>query len=370
MRRLAALFVVAATALGAGRTTTSFDDGWQFLKADAPGAEAPDFDDHAWRTLRVPHDWSIEGPFDEKNPTGGAGAFLPAGIGWYRKHFTAPADGASRRVFIEFDGVMANSDVWINGFHLGKRPFGYSSFRYELTGHLKTGSANVIAVRADNSGQPASRWYAGAGIYRHVRVIATDAVHLDQWATFVSGAGPLRAQSAVRNQSAEPRTVAIRFTVIDPEGRSVAAVTTKPVALDPGTTAPVDAGIEVKSPQQWSLEHPVLYKLKTEVIEGKAVLDDETTRFGIREARFDAATGFWLNGKNFKLKGVCLHHEAGGLGAAVPDRAWERRLLALKALGVNAIRSAHYPPSPVFLDLCDRLGLLVMDESFDVLTVS
>src|SRR5438128_172688 len=185
---LAGLLSIASAAApqprGYARLTSSFDSDWRFLKGDAPGAEKTDFDDSAWRKLDVPHDWSIEGPFDEKNPTGGAGGFLPAGVGWYRKHFTLPIDYRDRRIFIDFDGVMANNDVWINGFHLGKRPYGYVSFRYELTGHLNFGGKqNVLAVRADNSGQPASRWYAGAGIYRHVRLVATNPAHTDAWAT-------------------------------------------------------------------------------------------------------------------------------------------------------------------------------------------
>src|SRR5581483_5543944 len=168
--------IIPAAAFAAARSTTSFDSDWRFEKGDASGAEAVEFNDSGWRTVNVPHDWSIEGPFDQKNPTGGAGGFLPAGVGWYRKHFALPASAARQRVFVEFDGVMANSDVWINGFHLGKRPYGYVSFRYELTGHLQSGPtpSNILAVRADNSGQPASRWYTGAGIYRHVRLIVTD----------------------------------------------------------------------------------------------------------------------------------------------------------------------------------------------------
>ena len=217
---LAAFVCLAAVAGHAApqpaRETTPFDGDWRFLKADAAGAEAPGFDDASWRSLTVPHDWSIEGPFDSKNPTGGAGAFLPSGVGWYRKHFTLSSADARRCVFLEFDGVMANSDVWINGFHLGKRPYGYVSFRYELTGHLHfgAGSSNVVAVRADTSAQPASRWYSGAGIYRHVRLVVTDRVHLDQWATFVStpkvGAGEatVRVETTVVNQSDAPRTVA------------------------------------------------------------------------------------------------------------------------------------------------------------------
>src|SRR5258706_2277508 len=209
------------------RIIQSFDADWRFFKGDAPGAEQPDFNDAAWRELDVPHDWSIEGPFDEKNPTGGAGGFLQAGVGWYRKHFTLPANQKDRHVLIDFDGVMANSDVWINGFHLGHRPYGYVSFRYELTGHLNFGDKeNVIAVRADNSGQPASRWYTGAGIYRHVRLVITNPVHISQWGTFVTtprvaeDKAIVRVQNEVINQSSVARAVSLEITVLDPNSRA------------------------------------------------------------------------------------------------------------------------------------------------------
>jgi len=378
MRLLLSFVCLAAAAVAAPRVTLQFDSDWRFLKADAPGAEKPDFTDSAWRAVTLPHDWSIEGPFDEKNPTGGAGGFLPAGVGWYRKHFAAPQEFAHARVFIDFDGVMANSDVWINGEHLGKRPYGYVSFRYELTGHLQfgPGAGNVIAVRADNSAEPASRWYAGAGIYRHVRLVATDPVHVDQWSTFVSTpkvsteSATVRVQSAVVNQSAGTRTVAVQFRVVDPQGKAVGSSRTKAVAVESGKTAAFEQTLEVKSPALWNLGRPALYKMVTTVLEGDEPGDQDYTPFGIRDAHFEAATGFWLNGQNFKLKGVCLHHEAGGLGAAVPDSACERRIRALKELGVNAIRTAHNPPSPDFLDICDRLGVLVMDEMFDCWTVA
>lgn len=378
MRLLFALACFSTVALAQSRVTLDFDSDWRFLKSDAPGAEKPDFPDNSWRTLNVPHDWSIEGPFDQKNPTGGAGAFLPAGTGWYRKHFAIPQAFASRRVFIDFGGVMANSDVWINGFHLGRRPYGYSSFRYELTGHLHFGpnDENLLAVRADNSAQPASRWYAGAGIYRHVRLLTTSPVHLDHWATFVStpkaaaDGATVSVQTAVLNQSDSTRTVAVQFMLVDPQGNAIRTVKAAPVAIEAGKLGSFRSSLDVASPALWDLDHPALYKLVASVIEADNALDLDTTPFGIRDARFEPATGFWLNGSNFKLKGVCLHQEAGGLGTAVPDRAWERRILALKQLGVNAIRTAHNPPSPDFLALCDRLGMLVMDESFDVWTVA
>ena len=362
---------------GNARVTSSFDSDWRFLKGDAPGAERPDFDDSAWRKLDVPHDWSIEGTFDEKNPTEGAGGFLPAGIGWYRKRFTLPADYARRQVFIDFDGVMANSDVWINGFHLGRRPYGYVSFRYELTDHLNFGNkANVIAVRADNSGQPASRWYTGAGIYRHVHLIVTNPAHIQHWGTFVTtpqianDKATVRVQTEVINQSQTTRNLSMQVEVLDPSGRVVQTSETKPQNLKAGATVSFTQELVVKNPQRWDLDHPNLYRAVARLRDGKTTGDDETVTFGIREFHFDADTGFWLNGRNFKIKGVCLHHDASAFGAAVPLRAWERRLETLKQLGVNAIRTAHNPPAPEFLDLCDRMGILVMDELFDCWTVA
>ncbi len=362
---------------GPVRTTMSFDPGWQFLKDDAKGAEAPDFDDSSWRALSVPHDWSIEGPFDESNPTGGQGGFLPAGVGWYRKHFTLPEEDAQKKVFVDFDGVMANSDVWINGFHLGKRPYGYVSFRYELTGHLTFGdnAPNVLAVRADDSEQPASRWYSGAGIYRHVRLVVTDPVHLDHWGTFVTTPSvsadnaTVHVQSTVVNQSDAEQQVTVQLTLLDPTGQTVQTVQANQ-SVAAGQSVDFQQDIPVTTPQLWDLDHPALYRVVSQVQEGTTTVDDEMTPFGIREFHFDADTGFWLNGKNFKIKGVCLHNDVGALGSAVPLRAWEKRLSALKDLGVNAIRTSHNPPSPEFLDVCDRLGLLVMDEMFDCWTVA
>jgi beta-galactosidase len=360
------------------RTILPFDRDWRFLKADAPGAERPDFAHAGWRVVNLPHDWSIEGPFDQKNPAGAAGGFLPAGIGWYRKQFTLPAADAGRRVFVEFDGVMANSDVWINGVHLGNRPYGYVSFGYELTDHLKSGDSapNVLAVRVDDSRQPASRWYEGAGIYRHVRLVVTDPVHLEKWGTFVTtphvaaDEATVHVHSAVVNQSGAPRNVTLRLTLFAPDGRLVRTVESAARTVPAGQPADFDQDIAMPAPECWDVDHPALYRLVTEVHADGATLDDETTPFGIREARFDAATGFWLNGRNLKLKGVCLHDDASAFGMAVPLGLWARRLAALKELGVNAIRTAHNPPAPEFLELCDRLGFLVMDEQFDCWTVA
>jgi beta-galactosidase len=362
--RLTLLFAMTLAAHAA--VSSSFDHGWRFFKGDAPGAEAPAFEDSGWRTVDVPHDWSIDGPFDAKNPTGGGGGFLPAGIGWYRKTFTVPAAERGKLVFIDFDGVMANSDVWINGFHLGKRPYGYVSFRYELTPHVNFGKPNVIAVRADNSGQPASRWFAGAGIYRHVRLAVADPVHMEHWATFVTTKGKeVRVTTTVVNQSDRPRSLALAVRILGPDGAAVAHGRSAMQTLAPGKSADFEQLVTVASPQLWDLDHPVL--CRAEVRTGA---DIETIPFGIRDYRFDAATGFWLNGSNFKIKGVCLHEDGGAMGTAIPLGVWERRLTRLKQIGVNAVRTAHHPHSPDFLDLCDRMGLLVMDEMFDAWTVA
>jgi beta-galactosidase len=377
-------------ASAAARQIVPMDSNWKFTLANPQNAEQSAFDDASWRTLDVPHDWSIAGPFAETNRTGGAGGYLPAGVGWYRKHFDLPADDAQRHVFIDFDGVMANSDVWINGFHLGKRPFGYVSFRYELTGHLKFGHAdsNVLAVRADNSVQPASRWYSGAGIYRHVRLVVTDPVHLAQWGTFITTPKVTASQALVHvgstavNQSAALREVTVRWELLAPDGRSIQSAETKPQNIPAGQSADFTNEFVVANPELWNVVAATastldpqpstpqpLYRVSTRILSTGAPVDDELTAFGIRDAHFEPATGFWLNGRNLKIKGVCLHQDAGALGVAVPLRAWERRLALLQQVGCNAIRTAHNPPAPEFLDLCDRMGFLVLDELFDCWTV-
>lgn len=358
------------------RLIQSFDHDWRFLKADAPGAEKPNFDDTAWRTLNVPHDWSIKGPYDQNNPTRRGGGYLPAGISWYRKQFTLPTDYAQRRIFIDFDGVMANSDVWINGHHLGKRPYGYVSFRYDLTGHLNFGQdkPNILAVRTDTTLQPASRWYTGQGIYRHVRLVVTDPVHIDHWGVFVTTPhiaveqADVHVKTTVINQSDTTREVTLQTTIFVPDGKTVqSAEVTQTIPAGKSTDFQQD--ISVKNPQLWDINHPNIYRAISTLHAESTIIDDDITPFGIREFNFDAATGFYLNGKNMKIFGVCLHHDAGGLGAAVPLRAWERRLERLKQAGVNAIRTAHNPVAPEFLDLTDRMGFLVMGETFDAWTV-
>jgi beta-galactosidase len=369
-------FTLFALATAPAAVVRPFDADWQFLKADAPGAEQPGFDDHSWRKLSLPHDWAIEGPFDPKAPTGQGGAFLPSGIGWYRKSFSLPQSDSTRDVFVDFDGVMANSDVWINGFHLGKRPYGYISFRYDLTGHMNFGAKpNVVAVRVDDSQQPASRWYPGAGINRHVRLVVADPVHVAHWSTFVttpkvSGtSATVHVQGDIENRSNAAREIAIQIAVLDPKGATAQTASLKAQSVEPGKPLHFEQDLEVRNPALWDLDTPVLYRARVRLLNAGKTADEEAVPFGIREYRFDADTGFWLNGRNFKIKGVCLHYDAGGLGTAVPLAAWERRFRALKEMGVNAIRTAHGPPAPEFLDLADRMGFLVMDEMFDAWTV-
>ena len=375
---LCALFSFIAMTLYAQKPTESsrrilnFDNDWRFSLGDTKAAENTTFDDSKWRKLDVPHDWSVEGIYDKANPTGRGGGYLTAGIGWYRKNFTVDASDTKQKFFIEFDGVMANSDVWINGFHLGKRPYGYTSFSYELSGHLKFGKGvvNVLAVKVDNSIQPASRYYAGAGIYRHVRLVVTNPVHIDQWGVYISTAqvtdkkATINVQTKIINASASANSIVVETTVFDPAGNAVKSNESKQT-IAAGTSLTIKQSLELAAPQLWDINQPNLYRAVTKVQSAKSVIDEQTNIFGIRDSKFEAATGYWLNGKNIKINGACIHHDAGALGAAVPLRAWERRLELLKSAGVNAIRTAHNPVAPEFLDLCDRMGFLIMDETLD-----
>ncbi len=357
------------------RLTENFDAGWQFVQADTPGAEQNQFDDSTWQKVNLPHDWSIAGPFAETNLAGGAGAFLPSGVGWYRKHFSLPPMASNQCVSVTFDGVMANSDVWINGFHLGHRPNGYVSFNYELTGHLAFGGDNVLAVRTDTSAQPASRWYAGAGIYRHVRLVMTEPVHIIENGVFISTPevssteATVKIETTLTNQSASNRKITLQSRLVSPDGKTTAIVQLD-AEIAAGATETFSPQIVFSNPRLWNLETPKLYTIITDISDAEKVWDTVTNSFGIRDAHFEAATGFWLNGRNIKIKGVCLHEDGGAFGAAVPLAIWEARLRTLKTLGVNAIRTAHNPPAPEFLNLCDQLGLLVMDEMFDCWTVA
>ncbi len=372
---LCPLLVVALYAPAAAqrpRATLDFDRDWRFHLGDVSGAQDVTFDDSAWRRLDVPHDWSIEGEFSDTNPAGVAGGALPGGVGWYRKVFSTPETDTSRRVFVEFDGVYRISEVWINGHYLGKRPYGYSSFQYELSPYLRYGRAtNVIAVRVDNSRQPNSRWYSGSGIYRHVRLVTTNQVHVDHWGTYVTTpevnaqSARVRIRTTVRNESPAGRRVTVRTVVYDAAGEVVAA-TSSAGRAPPDSTPEFAQELVVQRPKLWSVERPYLYRAVTRVECGGAVCDDYTTPFGIRSFAFRADSGFFLDGTHVKIRGVCLHHDLGALGAAVNDRALERQLQIMKEMGVNAIRTSHNPPAPELLDLADRMGLIVMDEAFDM----
>ncbi|HVS51970.1 MAG TPA: glycoside hydrolase family 2 TIM barrel-domain containing protein [Opitutaceae bacterium] len=375
---LALIFTPLLPAQPAGaspRLRENFDAAWRFQKGDAPGAEQPAFADAAWRTLDLPHDWSIEGPFGENEATAGPGGYLPTGIGWYRKTFPIAAAMRGRKIAIEFDGVYMNSDVWLNGVHLGKWPYGYTSFAYDLTPHLKFGGEpNVIAVRVDNSAQPNSRWYSGSGIYRHVWLTATGALHVARFGTYVTTpkvsaeAAAVKIQTRLLNESAATQKVTLRTEIVDAENNNVIASTQTDTAVAAGEQA-LEQTIDVASPRLWSTRAPNLYRLRTTVERDGAALDRYETTFGIRSVAYDVDRGFLLNGEPVKMLGVCLHHDAGAVGAAVPEAVLERRLRLLQAMGCNAIRCSHNPAAPEFYDLCDRLGLLVMDEAFDEWTV-
>lgn len=360
----------AAGQEGSPRQRLLMDYSWRFTTGDPAGAEATSFDDTGWRSVVLPHDWSIEGPYDSAAATTGRGGYLPAGVGWYRRAFRLPAAFRDRRVTIEFDGVYENSDVWINGHHLGKRPYGYISFHYDLTPHLVAGE-NVVAVRVDNSHQPNSRWYSGSGIYRHVWLTVTDPLHVGPWGTFVttptvdSTVAVVDVRTRIVNDGTRVRGATLRAAILDPAGREVARADER-VTVGPGAETEIAHRLRVPTPSLWSVDTPVLYTLRTTVLDARGRAVDATdTPFGIRHIAWDADRGLLLNATRVKLLGVNLHHGGGPVGAAVPEAVWERRLQLLKTMGVNAIRTAHNPPAPEFLDLCDRLGLLVMDEAFD-----
>lgn len=354
------------------RETLNFDSNWQFSKGDFPEAEKPVFNDSKWRTLNVPHDWSIEGPYDRNNPSARGGGYLPTGIGWYRKKFNIDKADVKKIISIEFDGIMANSDVWINGKHLGKRPYGYISFSYDLTPYLNFNEPNVIAVRVDNSFQPASRYYTGAGIYRHVRLVSVNPTHFKHWGTFITtptattSMGILNLKVEIDNKG-KTGDYKLQIDIIDNQGKVVKTVKNQKNILA-NSTGLFSQDVEISNPKLWNIDEPNLYTATTKLYAGKTLIDNQTLPFGIRKSEFIAESGFWLNGKNLKIKGVCLHHDGGAVGSAVPLGVWKERFKKLKEVGVNAIRTSHNPVAPEFLDLCDQMGFLVMDETFDTWT--
>lgn len=361
------------------RIDSVFDNDWLFFRGDT-NAEASEFNDSDWRLLDLPHDWSIENipgtdsPFDSAAASGLDAGYLVGGTGWYRKRFTLPENFEGRRFQLYFEGIYMNSDVWLNGQHLGNHPYGYTSFRYDITGILQTGKENVISVRVRNEGHN-SRWYSGSGIYRHVHLIMTDPVHLDPWWLSVTTGGSekeadVNVSATVFNESDKAEEVILSTHILDKSGHEVATSETSGNTAT-GSSAEIGHILKISGPELWSAESPSLYKVVNEVYsvtsDGHRTLRDRITNdIGIRSIKITAKDGFQLNGMPLLLKGGCMHHDNGPLGAAAFDRAEERRVGLMKASGFNAIRCAHNPPSQAFLDACDKLGMLVIDESFDM----
>ena len=351
----------------------SFNAGWKFNRGDVTGAQATAFNDSSWRSLDLPHDWSIELAFNASSPAGSGGGFLDGGVGWYRKSFTVDQASNGQRILIEFDGVYMNSEVWINGTSLGTRPYGYTSFEYDLTPYVTFGGTNVIAVRVNNN-QPNSRFYSGSGIYRNVWLTAVNPVHVPYDGAFVStpsistGSATVSVSTQVQNQSSGTAAVTVTTTILTPSGAVATLGDSASTSVAAGATSTVSQSLTVSSPQLWSLATPNRYQAKVEVKVGGATVDTYQAPFGFRTVTFDPNTGLSLNGQNVKLRGVNMHHDLGALGSAVNYRAIERQVQILQSMGVNAIRTAHNPPAPELLDITDRLGVLILDEAFDTWT--
>ncbi len=353
-----------------------FDAGWHFHLGGAQGAENPAFDDSEWRKIDLPHDWSIEdlpgtgSPFNINAISQVNGGFTTGGTGWYRKSFTMPAEQKNNHFSIMFEGVYMNSQVWLNGQSLGSHPYGYTSFWFDITDKLKFGETNVLCVKVKNEGEN-SRWYSGSGIYRHVWLRMVPPVHFETWGTFITTPeiSEIRAKINVKNtlvnNSGQDKKVTIVTKISSADNKLVAAGTEKAVNLPPGRSSELDQEAIIENPMLWSVDSPVLYRAVSEVYVDGSLVDRSETKFGIRSLSF-STSGFLLNGKSLKLKGGCVHHDNGPLGSKAYDRAEERRVELLKASGFNAIRCSHNPPSPAFLDACDRLGMLVIDEAFDM----
>ncbi len=344
------------------------DFDWKFIEQDVSGAESTDFDDSQWRTLNVPHDWSIEGNYAENNPAGKAGGYLPTGVGWYRKVVSLHPE-STKRYTIEFDGVYMNSDVWINGHHLGKRPYGYIGFSYDLTPYLRNGD-NVLAVRVDHSKAPSGRWYTGSGIYRHVWLTTTSGIYIPQWGTFVttpkadSTCAEVLLECKISNDTKNSEELEIRSVIIGKDGSRVSSVSSFQ-EVDAGSQGVVTQRFEVLRPELWSPDTPNMYSVVTEIFRSDELVDTYTTPLGIRTIELRGADGFYLNGEPIKIKGLSNHHDAGPVGSAVPNDVLYSRLKKMKEMGCNALRTTHNPFAPEFYVMCDTMGFMVMDEAFD-----
>lgn len=346
---------------------TDFTNDWQFFLADNAADSLTS--STSWRTINLPHDWSIEGDFKQDHPADLGGGYLPGGLGWYRKSFKAK--DSTKLIYLQFDGVYKNSEVWINGHYLGKRPNGYMSFEYNLTPFLKFNNRdNEILVKVDNSEQPNSRWYSGSGIYRNVWLKTVDKLHVDLWGTFVTTPEVTKDSARIvlelhlKNEYPETKEALVKTTILLKEAE--VGVTESTFTITPNETKSIRQETTVSSPELWSPDHPQMYTAVSEITVDGKIVDRYTTPFGIRTFDFDLDKGFVLNGEYMKIKGVCLHHDLGPLGAAVNTSAIRRQLQIMKDMGVNGIRTAHNAPAPELLDLCDEMGFIVMDESFDM----
>ena len=360
----------------------SFDKSWRFRKDTLTGAEQPQYSDRDWKTLNLPHDWSIEdlpnqkegevqGPFTKSSAGKAATGFTEGGIGWYRKTFTLNKALIGKKTYILFDGVYMDADVWINGHHLGNHPYGYTSFSYDLTTFLNPiGKPNVIAVRAKNIGKN-SRWYSGSGIYRHVWLLPVNPLHTKLWGNYITTAdaskekATVSVRTSVDNRSLQQKTVIVNLDLLNPSGQVVASQK-QSLSIPADSSAELTQKLNIINPQLWGLDNPVLYKARVRLTLGSKTIDQTITPFGIRSLIFDGQKGLQLNGKVVKLKGGCIHHDLGPLGSASIDRAEERKVELIKKAGYNALRLSHNPPSPGLLNTCDRLGMLVLDEAFDM----
>lgn len=368
------LFCISGAVVTSAQITfgnaVKINDDWKFLLDSTADYSAARINDARWRDVNLPHDWSIE--YEMSEDLYSCTGYLPGGIGWYRKTLEIPASGVDKKWFLYFGGVYCNSTVWINGHFLGYRPNGYVPFIYDITPYVKYGEKNHIAVKVDHSHQADSRWYTGSGIYRDVYLISSGYVHIDNWGIFArtsevkNGIAKVNISLDLVNETSEPETVTVVHRMYRKDGSDIVASSSSEMTVPAGEKAGNEAVLTVNSPALWSVDMPNLYRIETSVIspEGEYI-DGTTVVTGIRTVRFDPDEGFFLNGKNMKLKGVCIHHDAGSLGAAVPESVWKRRLLTLKSLGVNAIRTSHNLHDEVLYDLCDELGFLVKDEAFD-----
>ncbi len=358
------------------RSTILFDDGWKFYRGGFQMAANPDFDDSNWRDVDLPHDWSIEdiagasSPFEPDAVGQTSSAFTVGGVGWYRKFFLLDSAVRRKKIHIQFDGVYMNAEVWLNGKKLGENPYGYTSFWFDISDKINFGGKNVLAVKVKNEGEN-TRWYSGSGIYRHVWITFMEPLHVAHWGASISTpnvtpqSASVHAQYEISNEGGSETEIQVQTLLLDASGKEVGVAETKK-KIQGGSSSVVEYDLAVHNPLLWSTDHPHLYVARTKVFVNNQVSDEVETSFGIRSISFHATTGFQLNGKSMELKGGCIHHDNGPLGAKAFDRAEERRVELLKASGFNAIRCAHNPPSPAFLDACDRIGMMVIDEAFDM----